>query len=119
LKDDGNYMVPAVSDKETGDSSGNALFDFGRGAGTPLSKTAGKEFHIRTHTADTVQCAQYMLPSFLSSTLHVISCAPLICCAPGEPIPGLLPKQYWRKTGTSEPHFPNSIRQFDINGIRE
>ena len=38
----------------------------------------------------------------------------------GEPEPGLLHNaaRRWRKTGTSEEHFPNEIYQFDVDGIR-
>jgi len=33
-------------------------------------------------------------------------------------VPGHLPLDYWKRTGTSEKHFPNEIYQFDIEGIR-
>ena len=36
----------------------------------------------------------------------------------GEPVKGHLPDHRFRRTGTSEEHFPNEIYQFDIDGIR-
>jgi hypothetical protein len=33
-------------------------------------------------------------------------------------VPGHLPLDYWKRTGTTEKHFPNEVYQFDIEGIR-